>query len=282
MVDPNPFTAVDRELLKRCLGRAPGSWNDFVDRFLSLIYHVIGYTAHLRSTHIGPEDVEDIAAEVLLKIVGNDFRVLREFRGHSSLATYLTVVSRRICIQELARRQKNRSGAAKRDDFDAPDTAPAALKGMESLDEVEQLLKSLSGKEREIVRLYYLEGRTYEEISTETEVPVNTIGAVLSRARKKLRESAAAQEAANPKKSPPRSGAHPRSGALRKPPPQPVSDEDEDAPTPASKPAMPPVTPRSGAVRKVATPPTAEAGTPSKPTKPVKPVKPVPEDADDE
>ena len=42
--------------------------------------------------------------------------------------------------------------------------------------------------DREIVRLYYLEGRTYEEISTETDVPVNTIGAVLSRARKKLRE----------------------------------------------------------------------------------------------
>jgi len=37
------------------------------------------------------------------------------------------------------------------------------------------------------VRLYYLEGRTYEEISTELNVPVNTIGPILSRARKKLR-----------------------------------------------------------------------------------------------
>ncbi len=152
---------------------------------------------------------------------------------------------------------------------------------MESLDEVEQLLKALSGKEREIVRLYYLEGRTYEEISTETDVPVNTIGAVLSRARKKLRDSATAAEAASPKKGPPRSGAHPRSGAIRKPPPQPVNDEDMDEPV-ASKPALPPVAPRGGAVRKVAAPPTAEAGVPAKPSKPVKPVKPVPEDVDDE
>ena len=58
---------------------------------------------------------------------------------------------------------------------------------MESLEEVENLLRRLSGQEREIVRLYYLEGRSYEEISTERDVPVNTIGAVLSRARKKLR-----------------------------------------------------------------------------------------------
>jgi RNA polymerase sigma-70 factor (ECF subfamily) len=187
-VDSNPFTAVDRDLLKRCLNRSPGSWNDFVDRFLSLVYHVIGYTAHLRSVRLNPEDVEDIAAEVLLKIVSNDFKVLREFRAEASLATYLTVVARRICIRELVRRQKNKAGAAAGlDALGERDDAPAAQKGAESLEEVEKLLRRLSGKEKEIVRLYYLEGRTYEEISTETEVPVNSIGALLSRARKKLR-----------------------------------------------------------------------------------------------
>ncbi len=195
MDDETPFTAVDRDLLRRCLNREPGSWNDFVDRFLSLIYHTIGYTAHLRSTRVGPEDVEDIAAEVLLQIVANNFRALREFRKQSSLATYLTVVARRICVHELARRQKVKDAIKRGESRLAeaePDDAPAAQKGMESLEEVEKLLRRLSGKEREIVRLYYLEGRTYEEISTETDVPVNTIGAVLSRARKKLRVTATA------------------------------------------------------------------------------------------
>ncbi len=189
-----PFTPVDRDLLKRCLNREPGSWNDFVDRFLSLIYHTIGYTAHLRSTRVGPEDVEDIAAEVLLQLVADNFKVLREFRKESSLATYLTVIARRICVHELSRRQKVRD-AIKRGDSrlaeSEPDDAPAAVKGIESLEEVEKLLRRLKGQEREIVRLYYLEGRTYEEISTETDVPVNTIGTILSRARKKLRQMAA-------------------------------------------------------------------------------------------
>lgn len=192
-MDDTPFTAVDRDLLKRCLNREPGSWNEFVDRFLSLIYHVIGYTSHLRSVRVSPEDVEDIAAEVLVQLVANNFKVLRDFRRQSSLATYLTVIARRICVHELVRRQKVRD-AIKRGESrlpePEPDDAPVAQKGMESLEEVEKLLRRLSGKEREIVRLYYLEGRTYEEISTETEVPVNTIGAVLSRARKKLRETA--------------------------------------------------------------------------------------------
>jgi RNA polymerase sigma-70 factor (ECF subfamily) len=190
-VDTDPFTTVDRELLKRCLNREPGSWNDFVDRFLSLIYHVIGYTAYLRSVRLSPEDVEDIAHDILVQIVANNFRVLREFRGEASLATYLTVVSRRICIQELIKRQKAREALERGDRVSAAglyEDAPAAiLKSVESLEEVEKLLRKLPAKERQIVRLYYLEGRTYEEISTETEVPVNTIGSILSRVRKKLR-----------------------------------------------------------------------------------------------
>ena len=189
-MDAKPFTSVDRDLLKRCLNKDAGSWNDFVDRFLSLVYHVIGYTAHLRSVKVSPEDKEDIAAEVLLKIVEKDFQVLREFRGQASLATYLTVIARRIAMRELARRQKVKDSISRGDHrFNEPeaDDAPAAAKSMERLDEVENLLRKLKGREREIVRLYYMEGRTYEEISIATDVPVNTIGAVLSRARKKLR-----------------------------------------------------------------------------------------------
>jgi RNA polymerase sigma-70 factor (ECF subfamily) len=246
-VDETPFTAVDRDLLKRCLNREPGSWNDFVDRFLSLIYHVIGYTAHLRSMRLAPEDVEDIAAEVLVKIVADNFKVLREFRKESSLATYLTVIARRICVDELVRRQKVRDAIKRGDSRLAKpdvDDAPAAQKGMESLEEVEKLLRRLKGQEREIVRLYYLEGRTYEEISTETDVPVNTIGAILSRARKKLREMAAPSNTeltavespvARPS-APPKPTKAPKNAAP--PPPPPTASIKPTKPT-RSKASMP-------------------------------------------
>jgi RNA polymerase sigma-70 factor (ECF subfamily) len=190
-VDANPFTQLDRKLLKECLNRSPGSWNDFVDRYLSLIYHVIGYTAHVRSVRLSPEETEDVAAEVLLKIVSKDFKVLREFRGQSSLATYLTVVARRICVAELAKRQKQK--ALPRDAAAAgrrpAEEDPTAHKWVESQEEVEKLMRRLSGRDREIVRLHWLEGRSYEEISAELDMPVNSIGSILSRAREKLRAS---------------------------------------------------------------------------------------------
>lgn len=185
------LTHLDRDLLRRCLNKEPGSWNDFVDRFLGLIYHVIHHTSHLRSVPVGPEDVEDLAAEVLLQIVANDYAVLRQFRGKSSLATYLTVIARRICVQELARRSaakevQPRAGSSK--DLEEVEEPPRQQPGLETLEEVARLLRKLPSRERKVVRLHYLEGRSYEEISTALKIPLNSIGPILSRARKKMRE----------------------------------------------------------------------------------------------
>src|SRR5947209_12626028 len=186
------LTAVDRSLLQRCLNHASGAWNDFVDRFLGLIYHVVHHTAYLRSTPLRPEDTEDVAAEILLQIVSGDYAVLRQFRGQSSLATYLTVIARRICVHELAQRAAAREVQLKADGQGAehePEELPKAQIGLENLEETQKLLKKLPSREREVVRLCYLEGRSYEEISTELNIPINSIGPILTRARKRLRKN---------------------------------------------------------------------------------------------
>lgn len=181
--------ARDRDLIKRCLHHEPGAWNDFVDRFLGLVYHVVQHTADMRSFPLRPEDKEDIAAHILLKVVENDYAPLRQFRGKSSLASYLTVIARRTCVNELANRAqiKDREGAKANDAIMEAKPNSKPKPGLETLEEVGKLLKKLPSRERAVVRLFYLEGRSYEEISTELGIPVNSIGAILARARKKLR-----------------------------------------------------------------------------------------------
>jgi RNA polymerase sigma-70 factor, ECF subfamily len=187
------LTLLDQGLVQRCLGHKPGAWRDFVDRFLGLIYHVVQHTSYLRSFPLSPEDAEDVAAEVLLQIIANDYAVLRQFRGESSLASYLTVVARRACIHELIKRSGQRevqgvNGAAENHE---PQSHQAEI-GIESLEEVQKLLRKLPARERDVVRLSYLEGRSYEEISTELNIPVNSIGPILSRARNRLRKDVVA------------------------------------------------------------------------------------------
>ena len=187
------LTLVDQTLIQRCLDHKPGAWVHFVDRFLGLIYHVVQHTSYLRSFTLRPEDVEDVAADVLLQIVANDYAVLRQFRGESSLASYLTIVARRACIHDLIKRASQRevqpsNGTAGLEEHESHQ----AEVGIESLEEVQKLLQKLPGREREVVRLSYLEGRSYEEISTELNIPVNSIGPILTRARNRLRKDVVA------------------------------------------------------------------------------------------
>lgn len=182
------LTAIDRNLLSRCLNRESGAWKDFVDRFMGLIVHVIQHTADARSQTLSPDDVDDVCAEVFLAIVANDFAVLRHFRGQSSLATYLTVVARRICVRLLAGRTRNthRAQSAEPTATASPDTHQQVA----DREQVNKMLEGLEGNEAEVVRLFHLQGKSYREISSELGVPENTIGPTLSRARAKMRRTA--------------------------------------------------------------------------------------------
>jgi RNA polymerase sigma-70 factor (ECF subfamily) len=168
------------------LARQPHAWEDFVDRFLGLVVHVIRHTAHSRSIAVTPHDLEDLASEVFMAIVADDFAVLRRFRGQSSLATYLTVIARRVVVKELLKRRivPSHGGA----DVDhVQDEGPHAEERLENHEEVQRLLSELHGDEADIVRMYHLEGKSYLEISRQMGVPENSIGPTLSRARAKLR-----------------------------------------------------------------------------------------------
>ena len=186
------LSEIDRNLLERCLQRKPRAWEDFVDRFMGLIIHVVGHTAQARSLRLSPEDRDDLCAEVFLNIIQDDFGILRHFRGQSSLATYLTVVARRIVVKRMLTwkataplNDGGRGEAAKT----LADSQPEPEERLSNREEVERLLNGLEGNEARIVRMYHLEGKSYHEISSVVGMSENSIGPILSRARNKMRSA---------------------------------------------------------------------------------------------
>lgn len=185
------LSEIDRNLLERCLARKTRAWEDFVDRFMGLVVHVVNHSAQSRSLRLTAQDREDLCAEVFLAIIRDDFAVLRNFRGQSSLATYLTVVARRVVVREMLRRQ-TRSNLPASTSLVAsamqPDGRDSEQRSSDR-EEVEQLLRQLDGHEATIVRMYHLEGKSYQEISTAVGIAENSVGPTLSRARQKLRRA---------------------------------------------------------------------------------------------
>ena len=186
------LTEIDRELLNRCLSGEPSSWKDMVDRFLGLFIHVVNHTAHARSVRVTPEDVDDLCAEVFLALLDRDYAVLRAFRGDSSLATYLTVVARRVIVREMARRRMAEALGhvhAHQSTIDMTADERREVQRIDNRDEVQKMLAGLPDMEAKIVSQYHIEGRSYREISSGLGVPENSIGPALSRARARLRGS---------------------------------------------------------------------------------------------
>jgi RNA polymerase sigma-70 factor (ECF subfamily) len=182
---------IDRQLLERCLRKEPGAWNDFVDRYMGLIYHVIHHVSHARSVILNPADIEDIAAEIFLAVVDDDYAVLRRFKGSSSLPTYLTVVARRVCVREVIKRTREAElGHAQAHRAGIAEESPSEVESVATAEEVERMLQNLSGREADVVKLYHLKYLNYRQIGKQLGIPENSVGPILSKARQQLRRTA--------------------------------------------------------------------------------------------
>jgi RNA polymerase sigma-70 factor (ECF subfamily) len=186
------LSEIDRNLLDRCLQRKTRAWEDFVDRFMGLVVHVVNHAAQARTIRLTREDRDDLCGEVFLQIIRDDFAILRRFRGQSSLATYLTVVARRIVVKRLLQWKTAAplDEAALSDASQKADETPPEQR-LSDHEEVERLLSGLEDHEAEIVRMYHLEAKSYQEISVAVGVSENSIGPILSRARTKMRRASA-------------------------------------------------------------------------------------------
>jgi len=183
---------IDRNLLERCLQRKPRAWEDFVDRFMGLVVHVVNHSASARGIRLTPEDRDDLTSEVFVNLIKDDFAILRHFRSLSSLATYLTVVARRIVVRALLQQKHTAplgDGGARRAAETVADPQQGPSDRLGNREEVERLLEDLQDSEACIVRMYHLEGKSYQEISQAVGVPENSVGPILSRARNKMRRA---------------------------------------------------------------------------------------------
>ncbi len=182
-------TPEDRALLDLCLRGDAAAWAAFVERFAGLLAFVVDRTATQRGQTLTKADRDDLLADIMLEVIHRDAAVLRSFAGRSSLATYLTVVARRVSVRGLSRLATARGPHRLSDGNRIVEAAAAATDGVADREQMEDLLGRLPADEARLVRLHHLDGHSYGEISRLTGLPLGSIGPALSRARQKLKEA---------------------------------------------------------------------------------------------
>jgi len=128
-------------------------------------------------------DAEEAAQESFLRI----WKGLPGFRGQSSLSTWIYAVTRNTCLSY--RQTRRRPVSLPLDDEPvraAVEAWHAARQPRESRFDLLRLLPQVAENHRQVLTLYYLEGKSYEEVAEMLSLPMGTVKTWLNRGRKEL------------------------------------------------------------------------------------------------
>lgn len=152
-------------------------WQEAFDLVLQ---HYQTKVFHLGVSMLGNRELaEDASQEIFLRI----WRALPGYRGMSSLSTWIFSIARNACLTAL-----KRAGAHRTISFEQPGILAAAEKQEPErpTPDLALLVSQLPEKQRQVVTLFYMEEKSYEEVARLLDIPMGTVKTHLFRARKEL------------------------------------------------------------------------------------------------
>lgn len=184
----------DLRLTKRLLAGCEQAWAEFVSMYAALVRARVARTATTCGMDSDRVLIDDLVAEVFSALLHNDSAALRAYAGRSSLATYLCVIASRVAIRKSLKAARSKTaqsngdeGAAEVVDSRHPPPPQAAINA-EQREHLHRLIAELPDRQQAIVKLFYMDGRSYEHISKQLQIPIGSIGPTLKRAEAKLKE----------------------------------------------------------------------------------------------
>jgi RNA polymerase sigma-70 factor, ECF subfamily len=184
VTDAAPATGGNSEgdLVRRCLEGDGAAWDTLVRIYWQRVFN-IAYKFVARF-----DEAEDLTQEIFLKL----FSALATYDRRASFETWLTRVSRNLCIDRYRRRRREAERFTDEIDPDAiqldelvsrPD---ATLEQREDVAMVRQALAKLPPTYREAVALRDIHELSYEQIAERLQLAEGTVKSRINRGRKEL------------------------------------------------------------------------------------------------
>ncbi len=176
----------DNEIVKLVIAKNQRAYQELMRRYQIKLY------SYLYRLIRDKEESEDLLQGIFMKVYGNikSFDTRRKFSSwiyriaHNEAVNFLKKRSRRhlISIEDI------QSSKDKLEIIDIGKSPIDAWIGKELKKEMQEALEKLPPKYKEVLMLRYYYDKSYEEMSEVLGKPVNSVGTLLNRAKKKLME----------------------------------------------------------------------------------------------
>ena len=172
----------EADLIQRCLKGDATAWDTLVRVYWKRVFNIAyKFVAQF-------DEAEDLTQEIFVKL----FRALPTFDRRASFETWLTRVSRNLCIDRYRRRRREEERFTHEVD---PDTIQldelvsrpeATLEQRDEIAMVRRALAKLPATYREPVALRDIHDLSYEAIAQRLQLPEGTVKSRIARGRKEL------------------------------------------------------------------------------------------------
>jgi RNA polymerase sigma-70 factor (ECF subfamily) len=182
--DPAPEAGdhSEADLVQRCLEGDAAAWDTLARVYWKRVFNIAyKFVAQF-------DEAEDLTQEIFVKL----FRALPTYDRRASFETWLTRVSRNLCIDRYRRRRREEERFT--DEVD-PDTIQldelvsrpdATLEQRDQVAMVRRAFAKLPPTYREAVALRDVHDLSYEEIAHRLQLPAGTVKSRINRGRKEL------------------------------------------------------------------------------------------------
>lgn len=180
--------AEDIALVEACTNGDSRGWHDFVEKYERLIQSTVA--GFRRQAHAKSYDTNDLVSLVYEKLLEDNCRRLRAWRGNAKLSTYLVQITRNLLIDKIVRGEKTPEHTSL--DGSVREYGEDPVVGKDESKEIKLMLMqeamdTLPERQVMILRLR-LEGKSLRDIARVLGRPVGTVSVENSRALSRIRQ----------------------------------------------------------------------------------------------
>lgn len=179
------------EFVERCIQGDDRAHAEFYNRYSPFLRNAVRNRLHQLNVYYSQDDVEDLTNEVILKISEGSYTRMRSLNQPASLNGWLFVIARNhttTFVRSQARRDTILREYAQEVIEENTPKSQAVVERLEDRERIQESLKSLDGRERLVVTMYYIDGLKYFEIAEALSININTVATLIRRAKQKLRK----------------------------------------------------------------------------------------------
>src|SRR3989338_1410513 len=172
-------------LIERCIKREEKAWSEFIDRFSGLVYYSARERLKRDGFRFNEQDVQDIVQNVFVDIWEKS--KLAEVRERNKIQAWLSIVGQTRALNFMRKKKERLLNEEELSSVENIVSDKGAEYRVELIEELEMAVEKFPPREKIVLKLNIIHGKTHKEIADFMDMPINTVSTIISRRKELLR-----------------------------------------------------------------------------------------------